>query len=199
MSYKFESKTNDPQQFYWFKDGLTSEELAKFSNLITDLEYQEATILGESGSDGQTQKQVRSSKIKWIPHDKNWDWLYHRFQEMIVEANHELWGFELNDIIEEIQYTEYHASDKGHYDWHQDIGPGNASLRKISLTVQLTDSEEYSGGDLEIWQGGSNTDSTPRGSGIVIIFPSYMMHRVSPMTSGIRKSLVLWVGGEHYK
>jgi PKHD-type hydroxylase len=199
MSYKFESKTNDPQQFYWFKDGLTSEELAKFSNLITDLEYQEATILGESGSDGQTQKQVRSSKIKWIPHDKSWDWLYHRFQEMIVEANHELWGFELNDIIEEIQYTEYHASDKGHYDWHQDIGPGNASLRKISLTVQLTDSEEYSGGDLEIWQGGSNTDSTPRGSGIVIIFPSYMMHRVSPMTSGIRKSLVLWVGGEHYK
>jgi PKHD-type hydroxylase len=118
---------------------------------------------------------------------------------MITEANDELWKFDIHDVLENIQYTEYHATDDGHYDWHQDIGPGNASLRKISLTVQLTEDSAYEGGDLEIWNGGSNSDKTPRGSGVVIIFPSYMMHRVTPVTSGIRRSLVLWVGGQHFK
>jgi len=198
MAYSFKRDQNDPQQYYWFESGLTKEELIKFNNLILNLEYHDATIIGDSAS-GEKSLDVRSSKIKWIPHSNDWNWLYNKFQDMITEANDELWNFNIYDIVEEIQYTEYHASDKGHYDWHQDIGPGDASLRKISLTVQLTDSDLYEGGDLEIWQGGEVRDKTPRGSGIVIIFPSYMMHRVTPVTKGVRRSLVLWVGGEHYK
>ena len=198
MAYSFKRDQNDPQQYYWFESGLTKEELIKFNDLILNLEYQDATIIGESVS-GEKSLDVRSSKIKWIPHSDDWNWLYNKFQDMIAEANDELWNFNIYDIVEEIQYTEYHASDMGHYDWHQDIGPGDASLRKISLTVQLTDSNLYEGGDLEIWQGGEVRDKTPRGSGIVIIFPSYMMHRVTPVTKGVRRSLVLWVGGEHYK
>lgn len=198
MAYSFKRDQNDPQQYYWFESGLTKEELIKFNNLILNLEYQDATIIGDS-SNGEKSLDVRSSKIKWIPHSNDWNWLYNKFQDMITEANDELWNFNIYDIVEEIQYTEYHASNNGHYDWHQDIGPGDASLRKISLTVQLTDSALYEGGDLEIWQGGEVRDKTPRGSGIVIIFPSYMMHRVTPVTKGVRRSLVLWVGGEHYK
>lgn len=198
MAYSFKRDQNDPQQYYWFESGLTKEELIKFNNLILNLEYQDATIIGDVSS-GEKSLDVRSSKIKWIPHSDEWNWLYNKFQDMIAEANDELWNFNIYDIVEEIQYTEYHASDMGHYDWHQDIGPGDASLRKISLTVQLTDSNLYEGGDLEIWQGGEVRDKTPRGSGIVIIFPSYMMHRVTPVTKGVRRSLVLWVGGEHYK
>lgn len=198
MAYSFKRDQNDPQQYYWFESGLTKEELIKFNNLILNLEYHDATIIGDSAS-GEKSLDVRSSKIKWIPHSNDWNWLYNKFQDMITEANDELWNFNIYDIVEEIQYTEYHASDSGHYDWHQDIGPGDASLRKISLTVQLTDSDLYEGGDLEIWQGGEVRDKTPRGSGIVIIFPSYMMHRVTPVTKGVRRSLVLWVGGEHYK
>ena len=198
MAYSFKRDQNDPQQYYWFESGLTKEELIKFNNLILNLEYQDATIIGDASS-GEKSLDVRSSKIKWIPHSDDWNWLYNKFQDMIAEANDELWNFNIYDIVEEIQYTEYHASDRGHYDWHQDIGPGDASLRKISLTVQLTDSNLYEGGDLEIWQGGEVRDKTPRGSGIVIIFPSYMMHRVTPVTKGVRRSLVLWVGGEHYK
>ncbi len=198
MAYSFKRDQNDPQQYYWFESGLNKEELIKFNNLILNLEYHDATIIGDSAS-GEKSLDVRSSKIKWIPHSNDWNWLYNKFQDMITEANDELWNFNIYDIVEEIQYTEYHASDSGHYDWHQDIGPGDASLRKISLTVQLTDSDLYEGGDLEIWQGGDVRDKTPRGSGIVIIFPSYMMHRVTPVTKGVRRSLVLWVGGEHYK
>ena len=116
-----------------------------------------------------------------------------------VEANRELWDFDLISAIELIQYTEYYASEGGHYDWHQDIGPGVGSLRKVSLTVQLSDSDEYEGGDLEIWQGGQSIVQAPRGAGNVVIFPSYMMHRVKKVTKGTRKSFVLWVGGQHYK
>jgi len=199
MSYTFKREYNDPQQYYWFENGLSQTELIKFNNLIHGLEYENATIIGDSAENSAPSLDVRSSKIKWIPHNSEWDWLYNKFKDMISEANNELWKFNIHDIIENIQYTEYHATDDGHYDWHQDIGPGDASLRKISLTVQLTDSESYTGGDLEIWQGGKVHDPTPRGSGIVIIFPSYMMHRVSPVTRGVRRSLVLWVGGQHYK
>ena len=100
-----------------------------------------------------------------------------------------------------IQYTEYDAAELGHYDWHQDIGPGQASARKVSLTVQLSGANEYEGGELQIWNGGdlADAESTPRGAGNVVIFPSYMPHRVSPVTRGIRRSFVLWVGGGHYK
>ena len=107
---------------------MSVEELIKFNNLILGLEYENATILGNPE---KSTKEIRSSKIKWIPHTKEWDWIYHKFQEMITEANDELWKFDIHDVLENIQYTEYHATDDGHYDWHQDIGPGNASLRKI--------------------------------------------------------------------
>ena len=72
-------------------------------------------------------------------------------------------------------------------------------MRKVSITVQLSDTDDYEGGNLEIWSGGDNVKIAPRGRGNVVIFPSYMMHRVTPVTKGTRKSFVLWVGGEHYR
>ena len=116
-----------------------------------------------------------------------------------VEANRELWDFDLISAIELIQYTEYYASEGGHYDWHQDIGPGIPSQRKVSITVQLSEDNEYEGGDLEIWQGGKVVQSCQRGAGVVVVFPSYMMHRVTKVTKGTRRSFVLWLGGGHYK
>ena len=118
-----------------------------------------------------------------------------------MEANDALWHFDLHCLTDDIQYTEYYADKGGHYGWHQDMGPGDMSKRKISLTVQLSDPSEYEGGDLEYFRGGDpeKADKAPRGKGVVFIFPSYMMHRVTKVTKGTRRSFVLWVGGEHYK
>jgi len=120
---------------------------------------------------------------------------------MIIEANDAIWHFDLHNLTDHIQYTEYYAEKGGHYNWHQDMGPGDMSKRKISLTVQLSDPSEYEGGDLEYFRGGDpeKADKAPRGKGVVFIFPSYMMHRVTKVTKGTRRSFVLWVGGEHYK
>ncbi len=118
-----------------------------------------------------------------------------------MEANAAIWHFDLHNLTDHIQYTEYYAEKGGHYNWHQDMGPGEMSKRKISVTVQLSDPSEYEGGDLEYFKGGNpeEADKAPRGKGVVFIFPSYMMHRVTKVTKGTRRSFVLWVGGEHYK
>ena len=194
----FEKKIYDPTQYYSFENALTKEEVEYVIESAFKLPTQEADTLGPNDT--------RSSIIKWIPMDKDWIWLYRRMMDLSVEANN-IWDFDLKSAFELIQYTEYHASESGHYDWHQDIGHGTlASRRKISITIQLSDGGDYKGGDLLISLGGSTEDGDfrknkvcPRGLGTGVLFPSYMMHRVSPVTKGTRKSLVLWVGGEHYK
>jgi PKHD-type hydroxylase len=144
--------------------------------------------------------------VKWIPQTNEWDWLYQRMMKLSEEANGALWKFDLRTALESIQYTEYYASENGHYDWHQDIGPGELpSRRKVSITIQLSESDEYEGGELMLCTGSDgtgqldNVNNCPRGKGVAVLFPSYMMHRVSPVTKGIRRSLVLWVGGSHYR
>ena len=118
---------------------------------------------------------------------------------MAWEANQNLYHFDLHSMSEQIQYTEYYDYEKGHYDWHMDTGYGNLSQRKISVTVQLSDGDEYEGGDLQLWPGGTYPLVAPRGKGNVVIFPSFLMHRVTPVTRGTRKSFVLWLGGGHYR
>jgi PKHD-type hydroxylase len=191
--YLFSKKHVDLQNYYYFDSGFSSEELDKIYNDVAEIDFVQATTIGGDN------KEARSSSIKWIPQNMKWNWLYGKLMDMAVEANKALWDFDLYSAPEQIQYTEYYASEGGHYIWHQDIGPGMLSLRKVSITVQLSDSNEYEGGDLDIWQGGKGHITVPRGKGTVVIFPSYMMHRVSPVTVGTRRSFVLWLGGEHYR
>jgi PKHD-type hydroxylase len=193
----FQQQTNDSQNFYWYKQGFTKEELDKIYNDVAQLPFEKATILGENNTEAI--KAIRSSSIKWIPKNQNWQWLYDKLMNMALEANNSLWHFDLISVDEKIQYTEYYDTADGHYTWHQDIGGGSASKRKISITVQLSDPEEYEGGDLEMWQGGEAIVKSERGAGVVFIFPSYMMHRVTKVTKGTRRSFVLWVGGQHYR
>lgn len=192
----FNQPNNDPQNYYWWSEGFSREELNKIYSDLESIPFQKATTIG--ANDGDSINEIRSSSIKWIPKTQEWNWLYEKLMNMSVEAN-SIWNFDLISADELIQYTEYYDVEGGHYDWHQDIGSGNASKRKISITVQLSESDDYDGGDLEIWQGGQSYITAQRGAGVVFVFPSYMMHRVTKVTKGTRRSFVLWVGGSHYK
>jgi PKHD-type hydroxylase len=139
----------------------------------------------------------RKSQIKWCPQSDNWYWVYEKLSNMIKTANKEMWDFELTQMREDIQYTEYYSGG-GQYDWHMDCGLGIQNQRKISVTVQLSDPSEYEGGDLQFNIGGSII-TAPRIQGAAVIFPSFFLHRVTPVTKGTRKSFVLWVGGEPFK
>lgn len=178
--------------YYWFNGGFSSEEVDKIVEDSKEYSFVKGVIIDEHNTD-----KFRKSDIKWLPFDSKWEWVIDRIMNQVIEANDAIWNFDLKSIIDNIQYTEYDGNG-GHYDWHMDIGPGTISHRKVSIVVQLSDPSEYVGGDLELKPGCTDL-VIPRGKGNVVIFPSFLLHRVVPLVSGNRKSLVLWVGGDHYK
>lgn len=104
-----------------------------------------------------------------------------------------------------MQYTTYTSEDKGFYDYHQDSMGSTIKdnvdqrlPRKFSISLQLSDPSEYEGGDLLI-KSGVTPGVAPKAKGQVVGFPSFMLHKVTPVTSGIRRSLVVWVTGPAFK
>tara|TARA_B100002019_G_scaffold11466_1_gene9222 strand:+ start:7969 stop:8595 length:627 start_codon:yes stop_codon:yes gene_type:complete len=194
----------DQTNYYYFEQGFSEEELKKIEKDVIKLPLHTASTFG-----GENDGRTRVSRVKWVPQNTQWWWLYEKLNHMAIEANSNLWNFSLHTMPEQIQYTEYVGSKGGKYEWHQDIGPSHGSQRKISITVQLSEADDYEGGDLELFKGGpfpedakdsnhSHIIKAPRKRGCVFIFPSFMMHRVAPVLSGTRKSFVLWLGGGHY-
>ena len=188
--------TANQTNYYWFEKGFSPEELTEIERLVSNIDF----VRGQTqGDDEFTENEYRKSNIKWVPITDQYKWIYDKIGEMAYEANQNLYHFDLHNMPENIQYTEYYDHEKGHYDWHMDTGHGTLSQRKLSVTVQLSDHHEYEGGDLQIWPGGTYPLVAPRGKGNVVIFPSFMMHRITPITRGTRKSFVLWLGGGHYR
>jgi len=204
IHYNINQDFTESQNWMQYENGFTKEELEKIEADLKDIDFMEAeTFGGKQGMETAKNDEQRRSRIKWVPQDAKFGWIYGKLLDMAKDANSKLWKFDLHSMPEQIQYTEYDASEKGHYDWHQDIGPGIGSLRKISMTVQLSAPEEYEGGVLEYYVGGpldgEGHTKLMKKQGSVLVFPSYMPHRVTPVTKGIRKSFVLWLGGSSYK
>ena len=190
----YQQPTNDPLNYYYFKNMFSEQEVKNILFSVQSLPYENAKV-----SSGEPSADIRKSQVKWIPENDDFSWVYQRMLEVALEANQKLWHFDIFNS-EMMQYTEYSDKDAGHYNWHQDLGPDILSHRKVSISVQLSDPVSYSGGDLQFWTGGdSNVISVQKSLGEATIFPSYMMHRVTKVYWGTRKSLVLWIGGSHFK
>lgn len=190
----FQQPEADMLNWYWFPTGFSETELQYISNLAQLFEYKDAVTLSSPG----VNEFIRKSRIKWLDLSKTeTHWLYDKLMNFASIANREIWNFDLVSTVDAIQYTEYQEGG-GHYDYHLDIGTGSASLRKLSLVVQLSEPADYEGGTFEILRG-TNPEALPKNKGAVLVFPSYLMHRVTPVTRGLRKSLVIWVGGSHYR
>jgi PKHD-type hydroxylase len=180
--------------YYFFKNAFTDEEVERIKKISMKYPAMDAGT-GQDASAKQ-EESVRKSTVRWLHDDiGELDWVYERLFNMTNEANNHLWDFNLSHAGEVLQYTEY-PENGGHYDWHIDCGHNMQAQRKISITVQLND--DYDGGELQLWRG--QTPATAhKEKGTVVIFPSYMLHRVAPVTKGVRNSLVLWIGGDHYR
>lgn len=193
MEYKLvfpRDQSVDQTMHYVIDNAFNEQELEWINNLQALYPFQEAKVIGDNNN-------IRKSEIKWMHSDDKSFWVYEKISQFVEEANNKLWKFNLHSIIDSIQYTEYYEGG-GHYGWHIDVGPGSINHRKVSCTIQLSDPDEYEGGDFEVWAGG-DFKTIERKQGCAILFPSFLMHRITPVTKGTRRSLVLWVGGEHYK
>ena len=116
--------------------------------------------------------------------------------KIIQKINKNNFGFQNIQITEEAQVSSY---SKGQfYEWHADTRinmEDEPPVRKLSMTLLLNDPNEFEGGNLEI----ANQILSPMKQGDATIFASFLQHRITPITKGVRKSLVMWFGGEPFK
>lgn len=155
-----------------------------------------ATVGFDQGS--RSDEAYRSSTIRWLDPIREKD-IVQRVMQFVEASNRTNFGV---DIVApyELQFTEYQAARQGKYDWHQDVWLESARPfdRKLSVVVQLSAPEDYEGGAFEFFcvqQLGATF--APRGS--LLIFPSFLQHRVLPVTRGLRRSLVTWVEGPRWR
>ena len=141
----------------------------------------------------------RVTDVSWIARNGESQWLFTRLEQIVQRLNSQYYKYNIfTELRERLQYTVYESSQGGHYDWHVDHGALAPDARKLSISVQLSDPATYQGCDLEL-NFGDGIVSAPRGRGTVASFSSYVLHRVTPITTGVRKSLVAWVSGPEFQ
>jgi len=205
--------------YYWhFKSALTP----KFCDDVIEYGLSKSEIMAKTGGFGdkklteddlKNMKRKRNSNITWLDDS----WIYREIHPYIHQANKNAgWNFNW-DRSESCQFTKYKHNQ--YYDWHQDSWdkpydkPGkidHGKIRKLSVTCQLTDGSEYEGGELEfdfrnyephVREEAKHLKQAkeilPKGS--IIVFPSFVWHRVKPVMKGTRYSLVLWNVGYPFK
>jgi PKHD-type hydroxylase len=111
-----------------------------------------------------------------------------------MSINISIWNYNIYDFGEPMKFTEYNELDKSSTCVHSDLAQGLTTYRKLTVIAQLSDENSYEGGDVYV-QEGSELIQTTKKKGSVIVFPSFLMHCVKPVTKGIRNSIVLFVYG----
>jgi len=151
---------------------------------------------GQLGAGG-TNAEIRRSRVVFLGIEERYRWLYERVWAAARECNRQFFAVDIATVESNLQLARYDASDRGFYNWHTDFA-GFRPLRKISVSIQLSRPEDYEGGDLELLFGDSplQLDKT---RGTFIAFPSFVLHRVTPVTRGTRWSLVAWILGARWR
>jgi PKHD-type hydroxylase len=159
------------------------------------------------GTDGAevADEGIRRSTTAWLPPtDETW-WIYEKLATVAARANRR-YGFDLTGFGEDLQFTTYDEPG-AFYSWHQDGLDGNVAGRKLSMVVQLTDPAEYRGAELQLFDVAEDFDDdeldaftvASSAHGTVVVFPSFEYHRVLPLRSGVRHSLVAWISGPAFR
>jgi PKHD-type hydroxylase len=142
---------------------------------------------------------IRRADLVWLDDVEGMEWVMDRIIDLVREANRTVYDFDLREFAESPQVARYGAEREGHFGWHSDIGEGRlAAKRKLTMVVQLSPSKAYEGGVLEVMPShhivAANTDQ-----GCATLFPSMLLHRVTPVTQGERHSLTIWAHGPAFR
>jgi PKHD-type hydroxylase len=185
---------------YW-DDAFSEEELEKIVMYCESFDLDYGSTFGAKSK--EESEKFRISSVKFHQRNEDTAWIFDRLNLVIQSVNEKFYNFDLNGYYQ-FQYTRYDADKNGHYQWHMDMAMGSKDYlsdiehRKLSITVMLNDS--FKGGDFCINSGlEENAEIVPFKKGRIVLFPSFMIHKVNPITSGTRRSLVVWVLGPKFK
>jgi PKHD-type hydroxylase len=183
------------QSYCFYTSVFTSEEIES----IIKIAKAEDTINAGFVQNGNNKlnNNIRNTLISWIPSNniKN-AWIFQKLTEVIHLANKTYFNFDL-DSIENLQFSIY--KEGCFYNQHIDMldtYPG-LQVRKLSFSLQLSDEKDYEGGGLTLCT--TFDKELPKTKGTIIFFPSYALHKVTPVLRGTRKALVGWVLGPKFK
>jgi PKHD-type hydroxylase len=188
-------KTDEIEQWAYWDDAFSPQECEIIKNIAAKKIKERATISGDEASPGRIDTSIRNNSVAWLDEEDQITFVYERLTNIVNSLNDKYFKFHLYGFCEKIQFTEYKAPGE-FYKEHIDKMYGGV-VRKLSVIVQLTDPEEYEGCDLNLNVGIINTMKKTQGS--VIVFPSYVLHQVTPITKGTRHSLVAWLAGDPFK
>ena len=183
-------------------DFFNKEELEKIDDVSKIFEVKES-LVGNSGPDAEGEpNKNRSSDIRWIEPQEETTWIYEKMTEFLREMNGMHYMFNINGF-EAFQHATYKDTDNGRFTKHIDesrLFDSINNIRKISYSILLNDPSEYEGGELHIWDGHGEGDTLIKDlkAGYLVAFPSFLLHEVTPVTKGTRKSLVCWARGPRW-
>jgi PKHD-type hydroxylase len=184
--------------FVAWEGALTTQEVDAIEQYGDALPHQKAGLTSKTASYDQA---IRITDVAWIVRNAQTQVFYSRMETILLSLNRQFFQYDLSGLAP-MQYAVYDGSEQGHFDWHIDYGRERGheqhEPRKLSISVQLSNPSDYDGGELQA-QVRSRIDIAAKTRGTVIAFPSYMLHRVTPITRGVRKSLVVWATGPEYR
>lgn len=194
MSIPPRSDVNFSTTAYW-ENFLSDEDIQQ----IISLPQWENVTTSELG-DGSVENSIRKSQTSWFIRDDTTNVIWERITHAIANCNQNYFKFDLTGCYEPGQLTLYRGSDQEHYSWHADAGfQQNITPRKLSMSLLLNDVSDFEGGELLVKTTDDDPITLEQKKGRAWFFPSYTLHKVTPVTKGVRKSLVLWIGGPAFR
>ena len=179
--------------FYWEK-GFSKDDCNKIIQFGESHILEKSQVYENTNISVTENSNVRSSEHVFLYPSEFMSEYYRRISYIVKEANKQCFNYELTGLVEGIQFTKYKVGDffKKHTDTSKTI------TRKLSLSILLSDPNDFEGGDLNLYTSSIATP-TKKEIGYTVIFPSYALHEVTPVTKGTRYSLVVWITGPNFK
>ena len=210
MSHTYRSISNDTQSRKLLRSWMILDPVFSPAELTTIENYCKSLPLIAGGSptvgDGPIEKDEEKFRVSNVGYhsanDPKLKFVFEKFNSVFEYVNSMFFNFDINGY-DHFQYGEYDAKESGRYNWHMDLGLDTFSenvyaTRKLSMSMLLnTPGIDFEGGDFQTFF--SKEIDVPLKRGQILIFPSFIVHRVKPVTKGIRRSLVIWVTGPGFK
>jgi PKHD-type hydroxylase len=192
MTFVWPFHVDEINSFAYVENIFSKEECEK----IISISNKSSFVKGGLSEKNKLDNSIRDSNIKWLEAEKDTEWIFRKTTDIVLELNEKFFKFNLFGFIEGFQFTNYKAPS-GKYGKHVDRG-FNSRVRKLSISIQLSDPKNYKGGELYLYESDKGTLMSKK-QGTLVVFPSFILHEVTPVTKGERNSLVTWITGDNFK